>query len=92
MRSEGYYQSYPIIKIEFIVSGLISDSYSVEKEDVYAIFGRFGKLDRVLIGKNKKIGYALFKSYRTAYVAAKILDGVKLHKHSIEILVSWLKV
>lgn len=59
---------------------------------MYATFGRFGKLDRVLISKNKKVGYALFKSYLTAYVATKILDGLKLHKNSIELLVSWLRV
>ncbi len=92
MRVERYFESYPILKVEFIVSGFVSENYAVDQEDVQGIFERFGKLYKILINDEQKIGYAMFKSYRSAYVAFKFLDGLCLQKQNIELLVSWLKV
>ena len=62
------------------MAGFMSDSYILEKGDLHDIFCRFGKLDKVLLGKCKKTGYVLFRSYHNAYVACKFLDRIKLNK------------
>lgn len=91
MRSQGYYDSYPILKVQCKVTGFLTDNYVLDSTDLHEIFERFGKLDRILMSSNKKTGYALFRSYHSAYVACKFLDKTSLHKHNIELVVSWLK-
>jgi len=91
LRAEGFYDSYPILKVKCIANGFMADDYAFDSQDLFDVFSKFQKVDRVVLDSTASKAYIFFKSFKSAYLAYKFMDRIYFSRQNIELIVSWLR-